>query len=563
MVAVGDANGHRERDRDCGRLPAVRRLDQARGSLEEAEDAAPWVEALGNYTSYVENATLADAELEGEMAKGFLEWSPSKEELESRHRMIIPSRMAALIKSKIRTTKVRLIHDLRRSGVNAMARVPGRIVPPRLRDAIDSAIGVAKGLQEHEIIEFVVLDFKDAFKHLPVRVEERRFHSGQATVNGTPGYFVYKTVLFGAIAGPLVWGRLAALLMRCTAGALEDRRAALQCYVDDPFMVLRHLLGQDGDLRLIVLLWASLGFKLSWAKGAKGHSVDWIGAKLQFVFAQGRVVAVEVSINGDRAATLQLTVAALLREQHVDRREVKTFAGLCSWVGSIIPAMRPYTQMLWAAACAAPSGSEARGRLCAARIELLLKWIASFAAAGMIRVTRRFPLDPPEVGPVITFDASLSGGGATLQVGDGPTWWLATRWTDADRRALNTSHNNAADQPVWEAFALVIAVSTWSTLLQEAEGKLHVRGDAKGVLQSMVFGKSKAPQVNLISAEAQLILGRSMHALTAAHDWSEENQVCDVLSRLHEGAQCPVSLSPEHRRNPVRKTPWTILGQRR
>ena len=109
----------------------------------------------------------------------------------------------------------------------------------------------------------------------------------------------------------------------------------------------------------------------------------------------------------------------------------------------------------------------------------------------------------------------------------------------------------------------MIAICTWSSQLQEAEGKLHVRGDVKGVLQSVVFGKSKAPQVNLIVAEAQLILGRSMHALTAAHYWSEENQVCDALSRLHEGAQCPEPLSPEHRRNPVRRTPWTILGQYR
>lgn len=544
-----------------GIFPPSDGLEQARGTLEEAEDAAPWVEALGNYASYVENAALADAELEKEMAKGFLEWSASKEELESRYGVIIPSRMAALVKSKNGATKVRLIHDLRRSGVNAMARVPERIVLPRLRDAIDSAIGVAKGLREREVIEFVVLDFKDAFKHLPVRMDERRFHAGQAAKDGVPGYFVYKTVLFGAIAGPLVWGRLAALLMRCTASALDSSRAALQCYVDDPFMVFRHPAGQDDDLRLVVLLWASWGFKLSWAKGAKGHCVDWIGAKLQFVFAGSRVIAVEVSINDDKATSLLLTAGAFLREQRIERREVKKFAGLCSWVGSIIPAMRPYTQMLWAAACAAPSGSETRDRLCTARVGLPLRWISSFAAEGMVQVTRRFPLDPPEVGPVITFDASLTGGGATLQVGDGPTLWLATRWTDADRRVLAASRDDPADQPVWEAFALLLAICTWSTQLQEAEGKLHVRGDAKGVLQAVVFGKAKAPKVNLIIAEAQLILGRSMHALTAAHYWSEENQVCDALSRLHEGARCPDMLSPEHRRNPIRKAPWKILSQ--
>ena len=77
--------------------------------------------------------------------------------------------------------------------------------------------------------ELLVCDFTDAFKHLRAAASERRFMAGAATQDGVPGFFVYLSILFGHIAGPLVWGRLGAALGRATASLHQPAEASQQC----------------------------------------------------------------------------------------------------------------------------------------------------------------------------------------------------------------------------------------------------------------------------------------------------------------------------------------------
>ena len=545
-----------------GIFPPSGGLEDSRGSLEQAEELAPWTADAGNYASFDTNADSVEAELKRELDKGFLEWSASLKELESKYGQLLLSRMAAIVKVKNGHTKTRLIHDLRRSRVNDMARIPERIVLPRLFDAVHTMIGIAKECRPGEAPECVVLDFKDAFKHLPVHPSERRFVAGQASINGVHGFFVYLTILFGAIGGPLVWGRVAALLMRIAAACVERDRTGLQCYVDDPLAVVRgDLATRNKQLLFIVVLWVALGFELSWAKGARGIEVDWIGAHLAFVFTNNAVTHVTATVNKDKVAELSYTVNDFLGQSRLDRRALKRFAGLATWVGSIIPAMKPYCSMLWAAATAPPAGAETNTEVSAARVRLPLQWIAALAADGFLGVARRFPLHPPGNGPVVAFDASLAGGGATLTLPNGRVYYFALTWTPADHRLLNARRGDPAAQAAWEAYALLVATWTWRELLAAAEGRLAIHGDAKGVLQSVVFGRAKAPVINSIVAEIQLALGSTMHGVTAAHFWSEENHICDALSRLGEGALLPHELAAAERWPAERRAPWRILSQ--
>jgi len=78
-------------------------------------------------------------------------------------------------------------------------------------------------------------DYRDAFKQLKVGDTEKRYLAGKAM----GGYFIYHTVLFGIGSGPLVWGRVAAAVMRLSQGALDGDAARLQCFVDDPIAVIR------------------------------------------------------------------------------------------------------------------------------------------------------------------------------------------------------------------------------------------------------------------------------------------------------------------------------------
>ena len=246
----------------------------------------------------------------------------------------------------------------------------------------------------------------------------------------------------------------------------------------------------------------------------------------------------------------------------VDRTKLMNFAGFTSWIGSVIPAFRPYAQMVWAAAMARPSGRESESQVALARLALPFEWMLAFAEMKFSSVARVFPLTTSRrLGPIVTFDASLDGGGATLHyTGDdaAPDEYCATVWGADDRRALGISENGPQFQPLWEAYMLLVAIRTWSHMLVCHSGRIRIHGDAKGVLQSVVYGRAKQPALNLIVAEMQLLLGSVFHDLKAAHFWSEENEVCDDLSRLHQGAVLPAVLDKAKHVEAVRNR-WLLV----
>ena len=102
-------------------------------------------------------------------------------------------------------------------------------------------------------VEFLTLDFQDAFKQLHVVASERRFLAGAAM----GGFFSYRTVLFGVGSGPLVWCRVAAWVMRSTQAWLTHDRAHTNCFVDDPIIPLKGTSSQRRKFAMGVLLWWS------------------------------------------------------------------------------------------------------------------------------------------------------------------------------------------------------------------------------------------------------------------------------------------------------------------
>ena len=107
--------------------------------------------------------------------------------------------MAVIVKldTEGNIAKVRLVHDLRRSGVNAKVRLCDRLVLPRVGDVLEDLLDLLAAHPGADI-ELTVADFKDAFKQLKVGPAERRFLCGK----GRRGWFCYKTVLFGVGGRP-------------------------------------------------------------------------------------------------------------------------------------------------------------------------------------------------------------------------------------------------------------------------------------------------------------------------------------------------------------------------
>ena len=111
---------------------------------------------------------------------GLLDWATSLGELTSRHGEITRSRIAVVAKQKQGKTKVRLVHDLRRSGVNERVVTGERVVLPKATDVVADALDLMESTGEPEC-EFFGLDFADAFKQLEVDPQEQRFLGGEAS----------------------------------------------------------------------------------------------------------------------------------------------------------------------------------------------------------------------------------------------------------------------------------------------------------------------------------------------------------------------------------------------
>ena len=140
------------------------------------------------------------AELLKELDNGFLKWSSSKQALERQVGKLVQSRIGAVVAVKGDKTKTRSIHDLRRSLINAMCKVQKESNLPRLLDAAYTMLSLMlqQALTDEEC-ECIVIDFSDAFKHLRVCFNERRFMAGSATMQGQIRFFYYIALLFGAV----------------------------------------------------------------------------------------------------------------------------------------------------------------------------------------------------------------------------------------------------------------------------------------------------------------------------------------------------------------------------
>ena len=82
----------------------------------------------------------------------------------------------------------------------------------------------------------------DAFKLIDVAPPERRF----LAVEIAQKFYLWGVCIFGCASSPLVWGRLAALLMRLTQGLFDGMEARFNMYVDD---ILLQVAGTEEERR--------------------------------------------------------------------------------------------------------------------------------------------------------------------------------------------------------------------------------------------------------------------------------------------------------------------------
>ena len=101
-------------------------------------------------------------------------------------------------------------------------------------------------------------------------------------------------------------------------------------------------------------------------------------------------------------------------------------------------------------------------------------------------------------------------------------------------RVTRVKPGDPSGQAALEAYTLLVSVSTWITVLKQAQGALHVRGDALGILHNMMRFRAKDPVLNAIAGELAYLRAPLGLDIRAAHTWFERNTIGDQLSRLRD-----------------------------
>ena len=243
---------------------------------------------------------------------------------------------------------------------------------------------------------------------------------------------------------------------------------------------------------------------------------------------------------------------------------MRQFAGLTTWMAGLMPQLKPFATMIWAALQCSSTPT-----LLGSQIRTPLKWFKALAQAQFGPLARRCRDRAPYF-TVIRFDGSLTGGGATLHCGvrdlknitDNPpvTHWHGI-WSDSELQQLQVKRGDPAGQARLEGLAMYLSFVLWRKIIAEAHGRLAVVGDALGVLHDALEFRAKDAVLNELMGDVALAIAPTGQSLQGAHVWSERNATCDALSRLAAGESPPSCLKGLPRTTRT-ATKFTIVGGR-
>ena len=502
-----------------------------------------------NYKSFGEAGNLATDELQRLKDEGHIELIGDWRKVTKEFRNAVATRIAVLIKEKANAStgevvqKVRFIVDMRRSGVNGQVKVYERIVLPRGSDLVDGVLDLFE--TRGNDVELLVIDVSDAFLNLVVNPEERRY---LIITDDSGRYYKYIGVPFGLGSAPLVWCRVAALLGRLGQAVVRPAEARIQIYVDDPAVAVAGATAKQRTwvAARILLVWMAVGAKLAWHKAEFGKQVQWIGAQYEILPA-----GVRATISSERIDKLLEKVEALEAKTGLVSG-VRSLAGECSWVAGIIPRLRPFVSMLWAAAHACEEQACASGKpkhlVYHNMVASPLQWMRLFFSGQKGSLVRDHLLADRWqcVRYLVRTDASTTGLGAVLICARTlkPLGFLCTPITVFDRKRLGAPlEPDPAWMAEWEILAVLVALKTWAGQLTGQRTGFLLQMDSKAALGAALKLASPTPTVNLLAAEVSLALETlGVEVLQGEHYRGVINVEADALSRILEGKGIPRSL---------------------
>ena len=196
----------------------------------------------------------------------------------------------------ISTIKKRIVFNLKRSGVAAVAVKGERPELPRVLDVVFSSLellrrrrnSLGKGSRQ------IILDFANAFFQFPGRADERRFFAtrlGKAVL-------VWLRTAQGSRGARLICGKALALVMRLAAGTIDHDAMNASTYVDDPLVTfVGDQADQDLNIAKNVGSILAMGFSLSFPKAQDSdveRVVTWTSARMELIVGDDPGIKVSI-----------------------------------------------------------------------------------------------------------------------------------------------------------------------------------------------------------------------------------------------------------------------------
>ena len=556
-------------------------IDDALDSFDAPTAEEFLASGVGNYSSPAEFTGHWQSELERLEAAHFVT-TISRETAVRDFGTGTASRMALITKPRPDgSMKCRIIVDLRRSGANARASCPERVVLPRPKDVVRGAQYLSReecSLRDRAAwggwdtadwaCEFASGDFADAYMHFRIHASELK-HCLSPHPNGHD-VLLRAMLCFGLKSAPLIFGRFSAALGRLLQGMFRDEEVRLQIYLDDPLLTLfgpgRR---RTFNLALFWLTICSLGVKVSWKKCQRGLSVAWIGVGFGIDWPRRSLT---LTIPELMAAEILGEAKAILSTTMVGLKRLQKLTGRLSWAAGVLPRSRWAVSICYAVIASVAAERQARrgeprsephakGRrshslVHTKRVKLALEWTVSLWSSLSRGASRAVPLRPlPGVWTIVT-DASPWGlGGVLLDRASGePLEFFSSALTEADERTLGITVGDSSAQAVAEALAVWVAFVTWRTKLASHPAELLLRSDSTAALALAQKLASSSPALNFIGAELALVLETTgVTHIDTLHLAGSLNTTADWLSRLDEpeGNNLPRPTSLRHAKERV------------
>ena len=285
---------------------------------------------------------------------------------------------------------------------------------------------------------------------------------------------------------------------------------------------------------------------MAWDKGVLGTDVQWIGARITLVSS-----GVQVAIPQDKLLDLQTQTADIAKASIISKRILRSFCGKLSFVAGMLPTLRPFVRMVWAAL--ASTSRLPAGILHVRRLAVALQWLAALFAGVHGPLIRAFTTHQVRAsdGDYIATDASPWGFAGVLFVDFVPVAWFATPLPTTVLRRFHARVGDSRHNTLWEALAILVAIRIW---LPGTNVLARVRSDSLAALRSIVKLQSASPDLNVIAREIALDATLGLyHVGVAVHIPGIANKLPDDLSRMW--APEPHELPHELRHVPQHQVP--------